>query len=61
MKVYDNFILSISQCSTNNTFCSQYIFEYICKRQDGIALGSKPIDLFAVAVSVSVVFIDAKD
>ena len=32
MKVYENFILSIGQCSTNNKFCSQYIFEYICKR-----------------------------
>ena len=32
MKVYEDFILSIGQCSTNNKFCSQYIFECICKR-----------------------------
>ena len=32
MKVYDDFILSIHQCSTNNKFCTQYIFEHICKK-----------------------------
>ena len=32
MKVYENFIFPIGQCSTKNKFCSQFIFEYICKR-----------------------------
>ena len=32
MKVYEDFILSIHQCSTNNKFCTQYIFEHICKK-----------------------------
>ena len=32
MQVYEEFILSIGQCSTNIKFCTQYIFEYICKK-----------------------------
>ena len=32
IQVYEEFILSIGQCSTNIKFCTQSIFEYICKK-----------------------------